>query len=193
MLNPRILLRSQHTLLGIVAAGLILAGCAAASASPRSSARGSRGMNVLAGNGVGQARFGESSSVAIHRISLLLKERPANPYFVVQACRLDHGTEWAGLTAFFRHGRFVGYSYAGSAHTARLATIRGLAVGDTLGRGQKLYGRALRMSTEQGGAYIVSTAHGRIDGFTSGSPPITTKSRVRTIEAGHVGCPAMTP
>ncbi len=47
------------------------------------------------------------------------------------------------------------------------------------------------LSSAQGGSWLVRTRLGQIDGFLS--DVTKPNSRVLTIEAGHVGCPALTP
>ena len=77
-----------------------------------------------------------------------------------------------------------------------LATTRGLTVGDELSRGRKLYGAAFRTSTAQGGVFLISAPAGRIDGYAWGSPKygdVSLQSLVATIDAGNVGCPALSP
>ena len=77
-----------------------------------------------------------------------------------------------------------------------LATRRGLRIGDTLARGRQLYGRAFTMSPAQGGTWGVRTAGGRIDGYAWGAPKdgaVSPQSVVATVDAGDVGCPAVSP
>ncbi len=151
--------------------------------------------DVLHGDGIDRAAFGEEASVAIHRLRLLLGSKPRKRYYPVHACRVDHASKWPGLIAFFRHGRFVGYTYWAAKRRSgkpALSTSKGLEVGDRLSRAQRLYGVAFRMSPEQGGSWSANTSQGRLIGFASGLP-IGPRSTVLTIEAGDVGCAAMTP
>lgn len=182
----------------IVAAGVALVGASAgttvasATASASYHARATKSMNVLRGDGIGHARFGETPKVATKHLEVLLGRSPAKSYRRINACGLDHATTWRGLIVFFRHGRFVGYTY--SAHASKtLATTSGLRVGNTLARGRQLYGHSLRTTLAQGGAYRVTTSSGKLEGFVSHAPPVTSRSTVRTIEAGDVGCSAVTP
>ncbi len=140
---------------------------------------------------------------------------------VLAECGVDHTMIWPNwpvasahgshypldpmLTVWFSHSRFVGYQYgefrnmppprAPSLGTV-LATTRGLTIGDTFARGRKLYGAAFRTSTAQGGVFLISAPAGRIDGFAW--QPRTYRgvglgSLVATIDAGDVGCPALSP
>ena len=140
-------------------------------------------------------------------------------YMRVEAeCGVDHAMNWVNgpaygkrypldpeLTVWFSHSRFVGYQYGelGTKLAPRapslgtvLATTRGLTVGDELSRGRKLYGTAFRTSTAQGGVFLIGTPAGRIDGYAWGSPKygdVSLQSLVATIDAGNVGCPALSP
>ncbi len=140
---------------------------------------------------------------------------------VLAECGVDHTMIWPNwpmvsaygshypldtvLTVWFSHSRFVGYQYgefrnmpaprAPSLGTV-LATTRGLTIGDTFARGRRLYGAAFRTSTAQGGVFLISAPAGRIDGF-AWQPPnyrgVSLRSLVATIDAGDVGCPALSP
>ena len=140
-------------------------------------------------------------------------------YMRVEAeCGVDHAMTWVNgpaygrhypldpeLTAWFSHSRFVGYQYGeqGTKLAPRapslgtvLATTRGLTVGDKLSRGRQLYGAAFRTSTAQGGVFLISAPASRIDGYAWGSPrygDVSLQSLVATIDAGNVGCPALSP
>jgi len=91
----------------------------------------------------------------------------------------------------------VGYIYRGRA----LTTAAGLRVGDTVARARMLYGHQLTISAVQGGAWFASTPAGRLAGYLKDVPVTTdptvgtpaSKNTVISIEAGTVGCPAMTP
>lgn len=151
---------------------------------------------VLSGNGIGRVSFGQGPHTAIRRIDALLGRRPTRPYSTASACRIDHAAAWPGLEIYFEHGRFVGYAYSLRYQQARtgttiLATRRGLRVGDSVATGKRLYGSAFRTSTAQGGSWLVNTRQGRIDGYAS--TPTGSHGWIASIEAGYVGCPAMTP
>jgi hypothetical protein len=154
--------------------------------------------DVLDGDGIGQARFGQPPGTVESELDPLLGQ-PTKPYYPATACTIDHAIEWPALIVFFFRSQLVGYTYGPPRLAGRpvLATARGLRVGDTLSYGQRLYGQAFHMAVEQGGVWSAATAHGQIDGFTSGNPQNGTnvgpRSVVLTIEAGKVGCPAMTP
>jgi hypothetical protein len=173
--------------------------------------------NVLTGNGLGTVKFGQSRAAVIAVLTPLLG-RSGSGYMRVQAeCGVDHTMTWPNwavvsahgahspldpvLTAFFDRSRFVGYQYGEFATRAApsapsrgtvLATTRGLNIGDTLARGKKLYGRSFRRSSAQGGSWHA----GRLDGFAWGAPKygdVSPQSLVATIDAGDVGCPALSP
>ncbi len=154
------------------------------------------GTRVLTGNGIGHATFGQTPSTATRRIDVLLGEPPSKPYSRASACRIDHTAAWPGLEVYFEHGRFVGYAYSlryqqASPSTKILATRLGLRVGDPVAAGKRLYGSAFHTSTAQGGSWLVKTRPGRIDGYLSA--PTGSHRWIASIEAGYVGCPAMTP
>lgn len=101
---------------------------------------------------------------------------------------------------YFRHAGFVGYQFGDLAAPRRLpsrawklATSRGLGVGDALARGRKLYGKAFAISTAQGGSWSVGVRGGLIRGYASGVPGHGEQVAVATIDAGDVGCPAVSP
>ncbi len=166
--------------------------------------------NVLAGNGIAGAHFGQSPA-RVRAVVRKLLDQPGGRYTRTGGCGFDHLIMWsalhapatATLTAYFSHSRFVGYSYgqygarpAPGLRGIVLASARGLKVGDTLARGQRLYGSHFRLSTSQGGTWNVGTANGPIDGFAFGNPKhgdITPHSLVATIDAGNVGCSALSP
>jgi hypothetical protein len=169
---------------------------AARAASPASP--GGMVFKVLEGNGIDGAGFGQARGAVTSRLDRLVGP-PTRPYSPSGACQVDHVIEWSGLYVFFRKGRFIGYTYGPPQLTGQavLATARGLRVGDTLGYGQRLYGQAFHMGVEQGGVWWVTTTRGQIDGFANGpaqnGTDVGPRSHVMTIEAGDVGCPAMTP
>jgi hypothetical protein len=89
--------------------------------------------------------------------------------------------ELDGLRLFFGHGRVVGYEYSGSF----LATTRGLRVGDTTARARQLYGPAFEVSAAQGGSWSAGGLRGYLTAPRGG--------RIATIDAGNVGCAALSP
>jgi hypothetical protein len=100
---------------------------------------------------------------------------------------------WRALSAYFNRGRLVGLSI-GPGTTPSVVTSLGLRLGDTVRVARSLYGKALRLSESQGGAWFVKTSDGRLDGFlrpSNGRPEPT--SRILTLDVGDVGCPAMSP
>jgi hypothetical protein len=96
------------------------------------------------------------------------------------------GVEWTehlldGLDLFTGAGRFVGYEYRG--HFLR--TTAGLRVGDTVARARRLYGPAFKTSAAQGGSWSAGGLIGYLSAPNAG--------RIVSIDAGNVGCPALTP
>jgi hypothetical protein len=165
---------------------------------------------MLSAHGVAWIHFGESRPAAITELDRLLGVRGAAPRSAGGDCGLGSSITWrlgAGqpaLTAYFAHGRLVGYQYgnlgqqlsSGSdTQGPKLGTPRGLTVGDTVEVGQRLYGSAFTVGPAQGGTWKATTATGPIHGYLSGVPlPRATNTfTVVTIDAGHVGCPAQSP
>jgi hypothetical protein len=167
-------------------------------------------LDVLRADGVGSANFGTSPAAVRTAIDSLLGQR-GGPYMRGGSCDVDHQIKWSdewtangepALTVYFRHSTFVGYQYGDliRPRTARagwrLATTRGLRVGDSLARGRRLYGQAFAISAAQGGTWSVRVARGLIDGYAWGTPKqgdVSWQSVVWTIDAGDVGCPALSP
>ncbi len=187
---------------GVMIIAVLAAGCGsrpASIASDRFSPSAAKRLSAhasaawLAGSGIGPSRFGQPERPVLAELDAILGP-PARPYWAsVLDCGVDHVIAWPGLEAYFGSGRFVGYSYRGT----HLRTTARLKVGDSVGQARQLYGNALRLSFEQGGAWFVRTSSGQLDGFTYGRSgnrtDIGPDSRIGTIEAGKVGCPALSP
>jgi len=151
--------------------------------------------DVLRVDGIDRAIFGGRSSTVARLLDDLLDRAPSRPYYVHSICRIDHVIQWPGLIAFFEHNRFVGYAYGPSSTAAGepiLAATKGLRVGNTFARAWQLYGRLFQTSPAQGGSWVVRTPQGRVYGYATG-PPIAPHNRIASIDAGYVGCPAVTP
>ena len=122
---------------------------------------------LLAGNGIGSVKFGQTRSAAIAALERLL----GPPHETIPGiCGFGRSTDWIGLSIrsrdvpsselnlSFKRSRFVGYAYLTNAegpprrpHGVLLATVRGLTLGDTVGRVRHLHGRAfLETSDPQG-------------------------------------------
>jgi hypothetical protein len=156
---------------------------------------------VLRANGVGKAVFGQPEATAISDLRLVLgspkKHQPVN---LSGNCTVDSGVEWTAMTAYFLHGRFVGYATVSllaeptSRALPRMATGAGLHIGDTLARATHLYGRALGTSYAQGGSWSAATSSGKLAGYLT-SEVNSTKPvpQIADITAGSVGCPAASP
>jgi hypothetical protein len=172
---------------------------------------------VLSADGIGTIRFGASP----RRVTTLLSPALGAPdhgyQTTLEECGVDHSITWPilidpstgqvlraeELSEFFRDRKLVGYQYGGDAQPPRGArmeipatTAAGLAIGDTLATGQRLYGRAFQISTAQGGIWKANTPLGLLRGYASVNPKtsdVSPASRVASIDAGDVGCPALSP
>jgi hypothetical protein len=171
---------------------------------------------ALNADGLGPIRF-HASVGRLERLLLPTLGQPDGGYqATLGACGVDHALTWPiilnpstgrpergeELTVLFHRGRFVGYQYGGDAVRpdaglrVHARTAAGLAIGDTLATGRRLYGRAFRISTAQGGTWQASTPRGKLTGYAYGNPKVgdvSPRSRVASIDAGDVGCPAMSP
>jgi RNA polymerase sigma factor (sigma-70 family) len=172
---------------------------------------------VLNTDGLGPIRFGAFLG-PLERLLFPMLGRPDGGYrATLDECGIDHALTWPillnpstgrpergeELTVLFHRGRFVGYRYGGYAlppdaarSYLRAATATGLVIGDTLAIGQRLYGRAFRISAAQGGTWQARTPHGTLTGYASDHPEVgdvSPSSRVASIDAGDVGCPAVSP
>lgn len=164
---------------------------------------------VLRVNGIASAIFGTSPRVVRGVIDSLLGQAGLAYKPTAAQCGLDHSIAWADQTAslnvYFGHSKFLGYQYGdyGSItrphpplHGVELATLRGLRIGDTLARGRSLYGHAFTLSAAQGGTWSVRVGGQLIDGYAWGRPrygDVSWRSVVATIDAGDVGCAALSP
>lgn len=149
------------------------------------------GPDVLRGNGIGEAIFGQGRNTVVATLRRVLgRAASQSSGETPAACGVDATVHWTDLDTYFFEGRFVGYS----THTRRLATAAGLRVGDSLFTAQHMYESAVVTSYEQGGAWFVATASGELMGYLSGVPAEGPAGpKIVTIEAGTVGCPAQTP
>jgi hypothetical protein len=162
---------------------------------------------VLLGDGVAggllrgalaTAKFGQAQSDAIAGLdSVMGSPNRSAPVSETGHCTVDALVQWPDLTAYFDHGRFVGYSTLSptgtTRHDANVVTWEGLRVGDTLSQAQRLYGHELSISSAQGGTWFAKTSVGTLDGYLSAEVDQKSAPRILSIEAGAVGCPAMSP
>ena len=174
-----------------------------------------RVLDVLQSDGIDGVRFGASPGTVRAAIDSLLGQS-GTAYQPGGSCGLDHQIKWRdrwtasgepALTVYFRNRSFAGYqeddrvgpSMLWPQHAGwSLATTRGLRIGDRLTQGRRLYGHRFTLSFAQGGSWGLRTAAGRFVGYAWGAPPpshadVSWQSFVATIDAGDVGCPAMTP
>jgi hypothetical protein len=136
--------------------------------------------NVLGGRGIASARFGTRFGPTLLAFADLLGvfgDRTNGG-----GCGADRGEHLLDDNVlFFGHGRFVGYEYSGHF----LTTTVGLRVGDTVARARQLYGAAFRTSAAQGGSWSATGPRGYLTAPRNG--------RIATIDAGDVGCAALSP
>lgn len=153
---------------------------------------------TLSGDAVGSVHFGEAQNVAAAALVRLIGKSEGGVRKASEGeCTISAGLYWSDFAAYFYHGKFDGYQAATnkSGRAFNGSTPQGLRVGDTLAHAKSLYGSALTTSGEQGGVYAAITATGTIRGYLSTEPSqaSATKVKVLTIDAGSVGCPAMSP
>lgn len=158
---------------------------------------------VLRGDAIGGARFGQPAAAAITTVTRLLGP-PSHPYAASSSCPVDHDAGWSSprvtglLWLFFTRGHLVGYQY-GKGNRGRgktLSTSQGMTVGQPLSVARRLYGSALQLSAAQGGSWRVRTSTGALSGYDEAAPGhgvTNIDNRVESIDAGTVGCPAVTP
>ncbi len=154
------------------------------------------------GNGTGGARFGQPQAVAFAELDKVLGS-PATPRPAGDAgnCTVDAYLTWPTMTAYFFHGRFVGYNSA-SLLAARgsgapdvipsASTAAGLRIGDDVAQARRIYGSAFVVLFSQGGSWRVTTSTGVLDGYLTAVPD-RPAPRVADVSAGSVGCPAASP
>ena len=171
---------------------------------------------TLTGHSFGGLRFGtpQATAVAPVRKVLGLPAAPASTAecgvtAVTWPVVIDPATgrlvRAQDVTLAFARGRFVGYQLSGSGRESAsptgpdrgyaAVTARGLRLDDTLARARRLYGRVFTTSSAQGGSWSVRTPQGRLDGYASGVPTDGDLGRltITSIDAGDVGCPAVSP
>ena len=150
---------------------------------------------VVSAKGLGVAALGTRQVTTIARLTKLLGEptAPLSPSHGLENCGVDATASWHALIVYFNHDVLVGVSL-GPGKNPSGVTSRGLHLGDTLQRGRSIYGTALRTSTSQGGAWFVASDHATLDGFLYPSTAHPDPHwKIMTIDAGDVGCPAMSP
>lgn len=157
-----------------------------------------KGPVILSGDGIGNAVFNQSETLAISNLEKVLGLPDTAAPQPTNNCTVDSYLRFPGLTADFDKNVFVGYSTGsllGINHQIlNSKTTKGLRIGDTLAQAQQIYGSSLRTSYAQGGSWFASTSSGTLAGLTtneinqSNPPPI-----IADITAGSVGCPAVSP
>ena len=86
-----------------------------------------------------------------------------------------------------RDKRCAGY---GQYRGADLQGPDGLNVGMSAAAAKEVEGKAFSTSAAQGGSWLLNTSSGKLFGYLDG---VTSKARIASIDAGSVGCAAMTP
>ena len=137
--------------------------------------------HLLEGDGIGSVKFGQRPAVVAATLGRLFGPPVGAGQVPNGYRRAGCGFYWevwdglgeasdgrvfaAELELWFKNSRFVGYSYFPNnfqttvrndwssyvSHPMMLATAKGLAVGDTLARGRKLYGRAFSVTSSMQG------------------------------------------
>jgi hypothetical protein len=153
---------------------------------------------LLLGNGIGNVHFGDTQTSATAALSDELGSAPTKSINEQGNCTIDHAEQWGNIVAYFDKGVFIGYSTLSAngepLPDGNLVTAEGLRVGDTLASAQQLYGSELTTSFAQGGSWAAVTPQGGLEGFLSEEPDQSSPApTILSIEAGAVGCPAMTP
>ena len=108
------------------------------------------------------------------------------------------------MTAYFFHGRFVGYNSAsllaaqGSGAPNVIpstSTAAGLRIGDDVAQARRIHGSAFVVLFSLGGSWRVTTSTGWLRGYLTAVPgfPTPPVPRVADVSAGSVGCPAASP
>jgi hypothetical protein len=160
-----------------------------------------KGTIILKGDAVGTVRFGETQdAAAASLVKLIGKSNGGIRNARNGGCTISDALYWSNFAAFFYHGKFDGYQTGNyltdkPAPTFNGETPRGLRVGYSLARAQKLYGSAFSTNGAQDGVYAAATKSGTIRGYLSTEPNQASATRIKllTISAGSVGCPAMSP
>jgi hypothetical protein len=160
---------------------------------------------VLEGDGIGSVKFGRAPAAVAARLGRLFGPPVGADQVPHGYRRAGCGFYWevwdglgaasdgrlfaAELEVWFRNSRLVGYSYFGNnfettfqndwkqyaSHPMMLATAKGLAVGDPLAHGRRIYGRSFLVTSQMQGTppnpklerlpeWEASTASGRIRG-----------------------------
>ena len=167
-------------------------GTASAATSPKTTV-------TLSGDAVGSVRFDEAQGNSVTALLKLIGKSEGGVRSATGNCTIDAALYWTHFSAYFFHGKFVGYQTGNNLTTAHEptfngATPQGLRVGDTLATAERLYPGHITTLAENAGVYAASTKTGVIRGYLSmeitNSP---TKIKIVTISAGSVGCPAASP
>ncbi len=181
------MLRSRSLLFAAAFVLIFSVGCTSASASSKPI--------VLFGNGIETVHFGQTEKTAISNLEKVLG-KPTTSVRKTNICNVDAFLDWPTMTAYFFHRLFVGYSTSrpnrGFPKSANIMMAKGLRIGDTLAEARRTYGRDFRTSLAQGGSWFARTPSGMIDGFLTDEAN-RPDARIGTIEAGSVGCPALSP
>lgn len=221
-------------ILTVAIAALAIALLAHRRAGPHSSpAAGLASRYALDGDGIGDIRFGQKPATVVAGLTRLLGapegastgQRPDG--LLRSICGFDYEVDWVGLaerdaglygtnsvglTVYFKHRRFVGYSYGppwGESNTplvrhgVMLFTSRRLGLDERVARAQQAYGRAFVVGTQPQGtppnprlqrlpAWRLGTPTGRLYGAID-SPPRPRSHNQETIGSISAGSVPNTP
>jgi hypothetical protein len=149
---------------------------------------GTGGAAAVTAAGFGDIAFGTGEDAAQAALVKLLGEpkKDVTRSGLPAACRVSSSAEWEGFTAFYFNGAFTGYEYRG----ADLEGPDGLNVGMSVAAAKESAGKDFSTSFAQGGSWLLHTPSGKLFGYLDAVPP---KARIASIDAGAVGCSAMTP
>jgi hypothetical protein len=168
-------------------------------------------LDVLGTSSIANLRFGASPAQARAVIDALLHQG-GGATEKSGSCRVRSQITWwdqwtasaePSLTLYFGRSGLVGYEFGAPQEPRKptggwmLATRRGLRVDSTFSSGRRLYGAAFVWSAAQGGVWLIRSGATRLRGYAWTPTPTGTDvgrhSVVATIDAGDVGCPAVSP
>lgn len=208
---------------GVAVLAIVLVGHGRSTAPPGTPGARSSDLRMLDGDGLGTVTFGRSPAAVVAGLRPMLGApltvtRAAPTGLVHSICEFDGQIEWRrsiastegrsifdDLRVYFRHSRFVGYSYNEDwipygpqpalppDHRALLSTSRGLTLNQSATRARELYGTAFAQGTEPQRdppvaklprlpAWRARTPSGQLFGGLSTRPPVT----IGSINAGAV-------
>jgi hypothetical protein len=177
----------------IVAIAFLLTGCGGASSGgaqvqSTGTSAGDAGPPAATAAGFAGVAFGTAQDAAQAELVNLLGKptKDVTRSDLPASCGISATAEWKGFSAFYFKGKFAGYEYRG----VDVQGPHGLHVGMSIAAAKASAGHDFTTSAAQGGSWLLQTSEGKVSGYLDGMPP---KGRIASIDAGSVGCPAMTP